>query len=94
MDIKKLTLDYPLVNDNLEELEDAQRFIKETSDESKKYDVEIIIKDESMISTAVFFALKPRFNMNFKARLDFFKGSDILYSFLRSSHIEEIYYGE
>lgn len=94
MDIKKLTLDYPLVDDNLEELETAKAFIKECSDESKKYEIELVINDPKMISTAVLFALKPRINTNFKVKLSNFKGSDFVYSLLRSSHIKEIEYNE
>jgi hypothetical protein len=87
---KQLTLDYPLVDENLNTLESAEEFIKETSDEFTKYEVLINVNDLSMVPTALFFSLKPRLNINFKVKLGSFKGANFVHSFLISGHIKEV----
>lgn len=86
----KLTVDYPLVNEELEPEESAESFIEKTSDEFKDYEVSIEVKDYNMVPTAVFFGLKPRRNMKFRVILSKFPGSDFVHSFLKTAYIEEI----
>lgn len=92
MDKIVLTLDKPIVDANLEPLELSKHFIKSTEDESKHYEVTIEVNNMDMAPTAIFFSLKPRANIDFDVKMSNFKGSDLIYSFLKSGHIREIYY--
>lgn len=89
---KKLTLDYPLVDENLNVLEVASTFINQTLNELDTYEVTILVKDLKMAPTAMFFSMKNRRNMEFIVKLTRFKGSNFVHSFLKSGFIKEIVY--
>jgi hypothetical protein len=90
MDEKQLTVDYPLVDENLNVLESAAEFIKKTSDEFSNYEVLINVDDLAMVPTAVFFSLKPRRNMSIKVKLGDFKGANFVHSFLISGYVRVV----
>ena len=87
-----LTVDTPLVNEKFEVLEASKDFLEKTQDERTNFIATILVKDMSMAPTAMFFALRKRINIEFCVKLNNFKGSDFIYSFLKSSHIKEIEY--
>lgn len=83
----------PLVDDELISYENraVKRFMKETEDESKSYDVYVSIDTKEMIPTAMMFALKPRLNTTFHVTVyEKVPGASFVYSFLKSSHIEDV----
>lgn len=86
----EFTLDYPLVDDNFNSLPEAEDFIKSTSDEFENYNVKIMVPDETMVSTAMFFSMRKRHNVNFTVHLGNFKGSNFVRSFLLSGHVKEV----
>jgi len=90
---KQLTVDYPLVDENLNTLEASNEFIKQTSDEFTEYEVLINVPDLHMVPTAMFFSLKARRNMKFKVNLGNFKGANFVHSFLISGYIKEVIRG-
>lgn len=90
---KQLTVDYPLVDENLNVLESAADFIKETSDEFMNYEVLIDVPSLPMVPTAVFFSLKPRRNVEFRVKLGDFQGANFVHSFLISGYIKEVIRG-
>jgi hypothetical protein len=86
----ELTVDYPLVNDNFETLETANEFIENTSNELNNYTVNVMVYDESMVATSMFFSLRKRHNIEFVVYLKNFKGSNFIHSFLLSGHVKEV----
>lgn len=93
MDKITITLDYPLVDDNFEVIEEkANDFIEKTNDESKKFIVNIKVRDMTMVPTAMFFSFRDRINIDFIVELGKFTGSDFIYSFLKSGHIKGVIY--
>lgn len=92
MGVEKLFIDYPLVDDNFNSLEGAEDFAKKVSDEFQKFEVTIKVESLKMASTAIFFSLKPRLNVDFIVELEDFAGSSFVHSFLKSGHIKEIKY--
>lgn len=92
MDIKKLLIDYPLVDEDLNPNPDGVEFSQELMDEMQKHEVSINVNSFDMVPTAVAFSLKSRINADFIVNLKKFPGSDFVYSFLKSSHIKEINY--
>jgi hypothetical protein len=86
----ELTLDYPLVDDNFNILESAKNFIEKTQNELQKYVVTIIVKDQTMVPTVMFFSLRKRNNIHFRVKLGDFKGVNFVHSFLLSGHIGEV----
>lgn len=90
---EKIIINSPLVDENLNVLESADSFIKQTEDEFNTYDVIIEVSDLSMVPTAMFFSLRLRRNINFTVKLNDFPGANFIHSFLISGHIKEVTYG-
>lgn len=89
-----LTVDKPLVDEQFNVLKISNDFLEKTNNERDNFLVHILVNDMSMVPTAMFFSLRKRINIDFVVKLSNFKGSDFVYSFLKSSHIKEIEYNE
>jgi len=86
----KLTITEPLVDENFNELPAAKEFIANTSNEEDIYEVHFEISSRDMVPTAMFFALKSRFNITFTANIGEFPANYYVFSFLKSSHLIDV----
>lgn len=87
---ERLIINYPLVDDNFNVLDEAKSFIDFTKDELVKKDVLIIVDSISMVSTAVFLSMRKRINVNLILEVHKFKGYNFVESFLRSAHVKDV----
>jgi len=90
MALQKLTITEPLVDDNFKELEAAAEHIKLTENDNDSYEIHVDVHSREMVPTALFFALKKRFNTQYTATVGDFPSNYFVFSFLKSSHFLDV----
>lgn len=86
----RIDLRVPLVNEYLEENEEAKAVINSLSDETKQFDLHIYVTGFDMIPTAVAMSMSKRLNVEYFAHLRKIPGIEFLYGYLLSGYFKGV----
>lgn len=92
MDTKRVQIDIstPLMNEYLEEYETASEVVEMMQDDTREYDLRLLIDKPDMIPTAIGLSLSKRHNVDYYASVKRFPGAELIYGFLKSSYYKEV----